>query len=72
MRNAAPGGLDSWRGSNPMKVSPFVRRIALPALGVIIAIAVWEATVRGYRLPAIVLPKPGAVVAEVVGISSPG
>jgi ABC-type nitrate/sulfonate/bicarbonate transport system permease component len=48
-----------------MKASPLVRRIVLPALGVIIAIAVWEATVRGYRLPAIVLPKPGAVVAAI-------
>lgn len=49
--------------SAPAHASAFARRIALPALGVIVAVAVWEATVQGYRLPAIVLPTPKAVVA---------
>ena len=49
--------------------SSFARRIVLPALGVIIAIAVWEATVQGYRLPAIVLPTPSAVFAALVQLA---
>jgi len=47
----------------------FTRRIVLPALGVIIAVTVWEATVLGYRLPAIVLPTPRAVVNALIELA---
>jgi ABC-type nitrate/sulfonate/bicarbonate transport system permease component len=39
------------------------RRVLLPAIGVAIVLAIWEATVVFYKLPAIVLPSPFAVVA---------
>jgi len=47
----------------------FTRRIVLPALGVIIAVTVWEATVLGYRLPGIVLPTPRAVVNALIELA---
>ena len=37
-------------------------RILLPLLGVAVVLAVWQATVLGYALPAVVLPSPWAVV----------
>jgi ABC-type nitrate/sulfonate/bicarbonate transport system permease component len=39
------------------------RRVLLPAVGVALVLVLWEATVVFYRLPAIVLPSPFAVVA---------
>jgi len=38
------------------------RRVLLPLVGVAMVLAVWEATVIAYALPAIVLPSPLAVV----------
>jgi ABC-type nitrate/sulfonate/bicarbonate transport system permease component len=46
-----------------------VRRVALALIGVALAVGVWEATVIGYRLPAIVLPSPKAVVAALVELA---
>jgi ABC-type nitrate/sulfonate/bicarbonate transport system permease component len=46
-----------------MSTKRIVRRALLPLLGVAIAVGLWEATVLGYQLPAIVLPSPKAVVA---------
>ena len=46
-----------------MATKRIARRALLPLVGAIIAVAVWEATVLGYQLPAIVLPSPKAVVA---------
>jgi ABC-type nitrate/sulfonate/bicarbonate transport system permease component len=46
------------------------RRVVLPLVGVACVLAAWEATLFVYRLPAIVLPSPWAVVttlAELVG-----
>lgn len=40
--------------------------LLLPALGVAIVLAAWEATVVFYRLPPIVLPSPWAVAATLV------
>jgi ABC-type nitrate/sulfonate/bicarbonate transport system permease component len=41
----------------------------LALIGVALAVGVWEATVIGYRLPAIVLPSPKAVVAALVELA---
>jgi ABC-type nitrate/sulfonate/bicarbonate transport system permease component len=38
-------------------------RVLLPALGVLLVLVVWEATVIGWRLPVIVLPSPWTVAA---------
>lgn len=46
-----------------------VRRVMLPLLGVVITLVVWEATVLGYQLPAIVLPSPKAVIAALAELS---
>ena len=47
----------------------FVRnRVLLPALGVLVVLAVWEATVVIYKLPPIVLPSPWAVAATLSGL----
>ena len=49
--------------------SMWTARIALPLLGVVVALAAWEATVLGYRLPAIVLPSPKAVAEALVELA---
>ena len=47
----------------------FVRnRVLLPAAGVLVVLAVWEATVVLYKLPPIVLPSPWAVAATLANL----
>ena len=50
-------------------MSGFLRnRVLLPATGVLIVLAVWEATVVFYKLPPIVLPSPWAVLATLADL----
>ena len=44
------------------------KRVVLPAAGVLIVLAIWEATVVLYKLPPIVLPSPWAVTATLADL----
>ena len=44
------------------------KRVLLPAAGVLIVLAIWEATVVSYKLPPIVLPSPWAVTATLADL----
>jgi ABC-type nitrate/sulfonate/bicarbonate transport system permease component len=44
------------------------KRVLLPLLGVAVVLLVWQGTVVGYKLPAIVLPSPWSVATTLVGL----
>jgi ABC-type nitrate/sulfonate/bicarbonate transport system permease component len=46
------------------------RRVLLPAIGVAIVLAIWEATLLAYRLPPIVLPSPWSVATTLAELTA--